>query len=385
MKKIFLITILSVTLASCGNQVAEKTNQNIQNNPVVEKKTNSTKTGGENTVGENKIYPDIKTCGIITCALQSYLEKQEQDQKFNFSKTQYFEERFGTLLDRFKDKDTLLRTPEYQNFVKDFHSEFFAGNSIYNYDEKNFIWYIFLPRMVNQEFVQKRGGDEIDSESIIQSIKEKYYATLDEKKAIAQVYKDDLTEKAKNIDLTKIDKNKLKEDKTYFEQIILAPKTGIYDQIFNEITTPIWPERGQLKDITEFTTGVFFSKILDLGISKQDFFDHIGTSQDNFKKLDEKVKQMDEKYSLKQKVPSDRYLRHDEIVSYIFSNLSDFNKKGDFNKDVLELRHYTLLQYCYPDEKLYSMPERVARFNSVNNFMAENLYKYSKALNNLQF
>jgi len=36
---------------------------------------------------------------------------------------------------------------------------------------------------------------------------------------------------------------------------------------------------------------------------------------------------MDEKYSLKQKVPSDRYLRHDEIVSYIFSNLSDFNKK----------------------------------------------------------
>jgi hypothetical protein len=44
MKKIFLITILSVTLASCGNQVAEKTNQNIQNNPVVEKKTNSTKT-----------------------------------------------------------------------------------------------------------------------------------------------------------------------------------------------------------------------------------------------------------------------------------------------------------------------------------------------------
>lgn len=384
MKTKLWILFLCLILVSCGTNNSKEETKILNTDKKIEN-TNQTKTNSWNKVWDNEIFPDTKSCWIITCALQNYLEKEELDWKFNLEKLQLFKDRFWSLVLRFKQKDILLKTPDYQKFVKDFHTEFFSWNSPYSYDEKNFIWYIFLPRMVDEEFTQKWWADEIDAESIVQSIKEKYYATLDEKEAIIQAYQDDLAQKAKKIDISKIDKKKLKEGKAYFEQIILTPSKWIYDKIFNDITTIIWPERWQLRKMTQFTAQTFFSKIWELWISKEDFYKNIWTSEDNFKKLNDKIEEMDKKYSLKQKIPSDRYIRHDEVVNYIFSNIWDFNKNWDFNKDVLELRHYTLLQYSYPDEKLYSMPERVAKFNSINNFMAEDLYKYSKSLNNIQF
>lgn len=276
-----------------------------------------------------------------------------------------------------------MKAEEFQKFVKDFHTEYFAEKSAHTYDEKNFIWYIFLPRMVDEEFARKVGWDEQDADSIVQSIKEKYYATYDEKEAVIQVYKDKLTKKVKKIDISSVDKKRLQEDAAYFEQMILTPGLGLYDKVFQDITSIIYPERWQLRDLTFFTTDTFFSKIEELWITKEYFYNFIGTSDKNFRKLDSKIEAMDQLYGLSQKIPSDRYLRNDEVVNYIFTNLWEFNTKWNFNKDTLELRHYILLQYSFPDEKLYSMPERVSKFNSVNNFMAEDIYKYSKSVNDV--
>lgn len=379
MKKLFLIGIC-LFLTSCKNQIE------VKNNNIWEKENISTnQKNQEKVVSGNKIYPWIKTCWIITCALQEYLEKQELDWKFNIWKTKYIQNRFSSLIDRFSNKDTLVKTDDFKSFVKDFHKEFFSWDLSYSYDEKNYIWYIFLPKMVNEEYVEKRSLDWQDAESIVQAIKEKYFLDFEQKEAIIQVYKDDLVERIKNIDFGKIDKNKLKIDNAYFEQIILKPQDGLYDQVFQNITSIIWPERWQLRKLTVFTADLFFSKLKELWISKDEFFKNIWTSKDVFKKIETKTKQMNSTYWLSTKIPYDRYIRHDEKITYIFNNLEEFNKKWNFNKDTLELRHLILLQYSFPDEKLYNMPERVAQFDSASNFMTEDLYTYSKSLNNIKY
>lgn len=386
--KIKIIFFLSLILtASCTITGGDNTSSSIEWERV-----STVSSSGAETSQKVQMHPGKEACGVKTCALQEYLENQEQAGKFRLEKTEYYQKRFGALARQYRAKDSLLSSEEFQKFVKDFSVEYFAcrgnvekcsGTSSYTYDEQNFVWYIFLPRMVNEEFVRNLWWDEGDGEAIVQSIKEKYFATFDQKEALVQVYKEKLTDKAKNIDISSIDRKRLKEDKAYFEDIILKPNTGIYDVLAQEIPTSIiWPEKGQLRDITTFTTGLFFQKLLELWIDKTYFFTIIGTSDDVFKKLDAKAEDIDKIYSLRDKMPYDRYLRHDEIVNYVFANIDEFNKKWDFNKDVLELKHYVLLQYSFPDIKMYSMSDRVMQFNSVNNFLAENLYKYSKYMNN---
>lgn len=339
-----------------------------------------------------QVHKSVQACWEKTCALQEYLEEQEQEWKLNLSKTEYFQKRFWILLDRYKEKDVLVKTEEFQKFVNDFNAEYFPcewkvevcnKKSSYTYDEQNFIWYIFLPRMVAIEFQGKRDGSDSDTESITQSIRRKYYATYDEKETMIQIWKDRLTAKAKKIDISSIDTKKLKEDREYFNRIVLASESGIYDQIITNLLSPIpWQEKWELLDTTAFGVNLFFSKMGELWIDKKYFYDFIGTSDENFRKLDAKLMSIDKTYGLSQKMPSDRYLRHDEIANYIFANLWDFNAKWDFNKDVLDAKHYLLLQFSFPNPDLYNMPERASRFNSINNFMGENLLKYSKYMKN---
>ncbi|MCK9272562.1 hypothetical protein M0P65_03375 [Candidatus Gracilibacteria bacterium] len=404
-KKNYFVLIIGLffILNSCSkiepekrvNKTPELNKIENTNSGVINSGSGNETESGVIKIGDNKIFLDSKACGEKTCAFQAYLEKQEFEGKFNLEKTQYFQERFKSLVTRFKQKDILVKAPEFQKFVDDFNSEYFPcewkveicnKKSKYSYDEQNFIWYIFMPKMVAIEYQEKMGGSDSDTEAIIQAIRRKYYATFDEKEAMIEVWKDKVNGIAKKIDLSVIDKKKLQTDKEYFKEIVLTPNTGIYDKIITNLLSPIpWQEQGELLETTNFGINLFLSKMKELGISKKYFYDNIGTSENNFKKLDELLINFDKKYSLTKVMPSDRYLRHDEIANYIFANIGDFNKKGDFNKDVLELKHYLLLQFAYPDPDLYNMPERAAKFNSVNNFFGENLLKYSKYMDKFKF
>lgn len=375
MKKIFIFLFFSIFLFSCWNEntitQTELSSHTIKNDST--KKTDD--------ISNYTILPSADACGIISCELKKYLEDKEATNKLNLEKAQYFQKRFWTMLARYGKKDVLIKTQEYQKFVQDFHQEYFSWKSIYTYDEKNFIWYIFLPRMVSSEFMDKWLNTENgDIESVVQSIKEKYFGTYDEKQMVVQAYKDNLVLKAKNLDISGIDKEKLKTDKKYFEEIILTPWSWIYDKLVWWIVDIIWPEKWQMKEIVLFSEDVFFNKLKELWIEKKYFYEIVWTSEDNFKKANKKLLEIDKKYWLSKKVPSDRYLRHEEILNYVFNNVWDFNKKGDFNGDILEIKHYNLLQYSFPDEALYNMNSRVSKYNVPNNFLIENMFKYSKTL-----
>lgn len=398
MKNNFLYLLATlIILSSCTKIEPEKTinklPENINSWGII---LNSwSDESGIKKIWDKKIFPDKNACWEKTCALQEYLEKLEQEWKINKSKTEYFQERFWVLTTRFKEKDILVKTPEFKKFVEDFYDEYFpcdwkvevcTKKSAYSYDEQNFIWYIFMPQIVAIEFQAKLWADDSDTESIIQAIRRNYYASYDEKEAMEKVWKDKLEEKVKKIDISKIDKKKLKEDKAYFEEIILTPSKGIFDQVFDNILNPIpWEEKWQRLYTRNIVVDLFLSKIKELWINKDYFYKIIWTSEDNFKKLDEKLNEMNKKYWLQETIPYDRFLRHDEIANYFFLNLPNFNKKWDFNKDTVEVRHYTLLQFAYPDEDLYLMPDRAKKFNWTNNFMGENIVKYTKYMDKLKY
>lgn len=365
-KHLIHIVILGFLLWSCSQESTSKTSS-----PEETKKTQE----------DFVVYKDTKACGIITCALREHLESEAEKWSFDLDKTNYFQKRFSAILSRYSKKDVLVKTQEFQKLVDDFYKEYFSQKTQYSYDEKNYVWYIFLPKMVTDEYINKwLSTDNWDIESIVQAIKERYYGTYYEKQVVIEWYKNDLKEKIAKIDLSQIDKEKLKTDDAYFHQVILTPGSGIYDKITSGIVDIIWPEKWQMKEVVVFTTDQFFEVLKTLWMSREDFYKKIGTVQDNFKNSNKKVQEIEKKYWISKVVPSDRYIRHEEIVKYVFNNLAEFNKYWDFNKDILEVKHYNLLQYSYPDESLYNMNLRVAQYNFENNFMVENLFKYSKTL-----
>lgn len=385
MKNIFLIITLSFLIFSCS----WKNNEISINNSTETQSWETTSSKDEKVVYNWAIKLGKETCWEKTCALTEYLEKLEQDWIINIEKTKYFQKRFWVILSKYgNNKEVFLKQPDYQKFVDDFYAEFFPcdrkieichNKGKYTNDEQNFIWYIFLPQMVWVEFENLRWWNPDDSESVIQSIRRKYYATYDEKVAAMKVWEDKTKKAATSFDLSSIDKEKLKTDTDYFHQVILTPQAWLFDTIATNCLTPIpWPEKGQNTDARNYAIWLFFSKLKDLWIPKEDFMNKIWTSEENFKKLETKLKEVDERYGLRNKVPSDRFLTHAEIANFYIENLADYNEFWNFNRDALEVKHLVLLQFVYDIEELYQMDTRVEYFNSDYNFLWENVVKYTK-------
>lgn len=330
-----------------------------------------------------------ETCGEKTCALVTYLQDLENQWKVNMEKADYFQKRFGILLDKYhNDKEVFLKQPDYQKFVDDFYKEYFPcdrkieichNKGKYSFDDQNFFRYLFIPRMVGYEFEVKRWWNADDSESVIQSIRRKYYATYDEKVAALKVWSDKAKKSVNDFDIWSIDKEKLKTDENYFNQVIMTPQSGLFDVAASNCLTPIpWPEKWQNTQARNIAIWLFFEKLEKLGITKDDFMKKIWSSEENFAKLEKKLKEIDEKYNLRNQIPSDRFLTHAEIANFYMGNLDNFNKFWVFNRDALEVKHLVLLQFLYDNDDLYNMDSRVALFNSEYNFLWENVVKYTK-------
>lgn len=376
MKKLFIFILLCILTISCNKNVSEQ---------VTQKKE-------ENKKDLETVLLWEEACWEKTCALQKYLEDLEVEWKLTKEaqeKTKYYQERLWILLDKYKnDKNIILKAPDYQKYVDDFYEEFFPCTYEiklcdkkwkYSIDEQNYFLYLFLPKMVWEEFMVKRWWSSQDSEDLTQSIKRKYYATDSEKEAWMKLREEKLNKSIKKFDLSVIDKEKLKTDKDYFNEIILKQNTWLYDHITWNIPTPIsWPTIEQLHYARNTAIKAFFDKLNELWVTKEYFFKQIWTSEENFDKLNKKLAEMDKTYSLLETVPSDKYMSHAEIVNYYMLRVQEFNKKWDFKKDVLEARHYILLQYAYDNNDLWNMTERTSYYKSKYNFLWENIFKYAK-------
>lgn len=367
MKKIFLLWFLLFFLYSCWKE-------NIDNkiNLIEELDNNIT------------FYPSSENCWIISCDLQKYLEKKLQKWDFKIDKLDYFEKRLSILLMRFKDRDLLLKNKDFKNFVDEFYKEFFYWDNIYSYDEQNFIWYIYLPRMVANTFENNNIIDDNNFlESILNSIKERYFITSYEKEVFVKNFKNNINEIIKNINLKNINKENLKIDENYFNEIFLTPNSWLYDKIMSpvlDLADMLYWDEILLKELKEYSLNQFFIILNNLNIEKKLFFEIMWNSEENISKLEQKINFINNKYQIFSKIPNDRYLRHDEIIKYIIWNIDEFNKNWNFNKDILDIKHFILLQFSYENSQMQTMSWRLNKYNSINNFIIENLFKYSKWL-----
>lgn len=378
MKKILIILFITsfFLLSSC-----------FKNDEIKEIKNNITQ--------ENNNFWTVllweKSCWEKTCNLQEYLQNLKLNWKISkeaVKNMDYYQKRLWFLLDKYKEKNILLKAQDYQKFVDDFYEEFFPCEYVikicdkvwkYFQDEQNYFLYIYLPWMVAEETLEKRWWNGQDYDDLTQSIKRKYYLTDYEKEAWMKLRKEKLIKKVQDFDFNNIDKEKLKIDENYFKEIILMPEIWLYDYIISLIPTPITrPTIEQLQYARNLAINLFFTKLSNLWIQKEYFYEIIWTSQENFEKLNKELNIINNKYSLINKIPLDRYLTHAEIVKFFMLNESEFNQNWNFRKDMLTIRHYILLQYAYENEDLWNMITRSSYYNSKYNFLWENILKYSK-------
>lgn len=367
MKKIFtIILIIALWLYSCSKEKVIENKKITQDNQ------------------QDQTYPTKDSCWIISCWLQKHLEEQYQNWKISIEKIDFFKKRLSWLLMRFSNKDALIKSPDFKTFVDDFYKEFYYWENNYSYDEKNYFRYISLPQIISEAFNENNIEDNWEYlETVMTSIKERYFTSTYEKEALAKDFEDTLKETVNKIDISKIDKEKLKNDKKYFSEIILTPNSWIYDKTMNSVldmADMLYWEEEKLKELKLYSLNLFFWKINELWVSKELFLKEIWNFEENAKKLENKVKQIDKTYSLNLKIPNDRYLRHDEIIKYVVWNIEEFNKKWEFNKDILEIKHLILLQFSYENSEMQTMQWRLKTYNWVNNFLTENMFKYSKWL-----
>lgn len=383
MKKILIVLILISLLSSCSKI---QTEDQIKNN-------------------QKTSYKWIETCWINSCNLKIFLEEEYKKWKLNLPNLDKYRERFKTLLDIYKNKDELIASSDFQKFASDINKDFFwcewdiykcSWTNPYWYNETNYLFYIFIPNMVVDEYIIKRWLKEADAETVIQAIKRKDFVSYEEKEVKIELYKKQLKDLIKTMDLSKIDKNRLWKDLNYFNEIIMHPVTWIHDNIIKEIYSIKidWEEWDQIDRIVSITLNEFYDLMNKLWISKEKIISNIrqtywfksnDINEDLIKRLGIKIKLMNKTYNLDWKIPSDRYFRNDEL--YVFTkenrdlfiqNLSEW-EIDNFNKDSLYIRHFILLLFNLGREQdLYFLTDRLKKENFEEKFILTNVFKYSK-------
>ena len=214
MKKIFtIILIIALWLYSCSKEKVIENKKITQDNK------------------QDQTYPTKDSCWIISCWLQKHLEEQYQNWKISIEKINFFKKRLSWLLMRFSDKDTLIKSPDFKTFVDDFYKEFYYWENNYSYDEKNYFRYISLPQIISEAFNENNIEDNWEYlETVMTSIKERYFTSTYEKEALVKDFEDTLKETVNKIDISKIDKERLKNDKKYFINKKLIEKYAIKNQ-----------------------------------------------------------------------------------------------------------------------------------------------------------
>lgn len=381
MKKVISILLISFILASCTKIQPENTQKkdtwSIQPKEIVNKK-------------------ETFDCGIISCNQKDYLLVLKDWGNLVLPNLEYYQKRFWVLIERYKTYNALVSSQDYQKFVEDINIDFFNCSWDFRYCEKtqkkygenemNYLFYIFLPQMVIEEYEKRWIHDMIMIEDVIQSIKRKDYTIWEIKSSVIDDYSQKLEKKYKNYSFWDIDTQKLKTDNEYFKQIILWNGDGIFYQILNE-TQEVnlnWISEEQMELILEETFNVFFKQIETLWLTKKDFYDKLPKEKIE-SELKEKVNAFVKKYNLTSKLPNDRFLRNDELYLFNKNNISKFEKSTFWNKDFLpevkDIRDTSYLLYVlWEEENLFFFPNLVKKLQFENNFVFLNLFDYAKQI-----
>lgn len=365
--KIFIIFIILFSLYSC-----EKIKPEIKQ---VEKKQSN-----------------MEACWVTSCLFKEDIENKIFTNKDIPNLDKYTKILSNILISK-KDKNELISSIDFQNFANILNKDFFWCDwNIYkcksdhlNEETKNYLFYIWIPRIVLSLNLEEQWWSSPDIEVVIQSIKRKDFKSSYQKDLEIRKYIKNIDELISTIDLSKIDTDKLKTDNLYFYNTILHPKHWIHDNIVKNIYSINidWEEENQLAEIVDYTTKSFFDTINKLGISKELFIRKI-YEINNYNKenniISEIIKELEEVSNKidnsEYNVPINRYFRNDEL--YIFDWINEkLTEKSE--KELLYIRHKVLLLFnLWKEEKLYELTNRLKKYNFENMFILTNFFKYSK-------
>lgn len=345
---------------------------------------------------EHTAFKSAHACGIITCEAQDNLSKLQEEGRLKLPNLEYYRKRFSLIADRYADVNALIESSEFKKFVEDVNIDFFScegdvhlcepKSQKYWYNETNYLYYVFVPSIVIDEYQKKPGKTDMEIEDIIQSIKRKDFIIEGIKDSYVTHYDDKVKERLQKLDISYIDKNRLKSDKEYFKQVIFAPWIWLYDKFIFDASADtdwVWVNEEQVERITEINIAAFYDKMKELWIEK-DYIENITSIDEVISDMKTTTESLNRKFSLDKKIPIDRFYRNDELFIFNDKNRKDFEmqtfwENKDFIQDVMRIRHDTYMLFLLgKNENLFFLPNRLNRMNFENGFIATNIFEYSK-------
>lgn len=367
--KFLIIISLSILLVSCWQIKPE----NVKNEDIQEK---------------------ITTCWIISCEYKEKLLTLKEDWTLNLGNLKFYEDRFKIIYWQNKTYEKLLENREFQKFVEDLNIEFFNCPWDFKYcsekkwkyseDEMNYIFYIFIPDLVVKNIdTEKLGWQNI--ENTIQSIRRKDFINDDTKKSIIKAFWFDLKDKLNSISIQNIDKNKLKNDKEYFNEVFFKYWSWLYYNFTEEsekINSQIkWISEEQFEEIQKITNEAFYEKIKKLWIEKKDFLSMLNENE-IIGKLEKNIDELNKTYSIDKKIPQNRFYRDDEVNIFNEKKLENTKKElfwenKNYIINLVEIKNnINLLYLINEDENLAYLPNILKKLESEDIYSLINIYEY---------
>lgn len=367
--KFLIITSLSILLVSCWQIKPE----NVKNEDIQEK---------------------ITTCWIISCEYKEKLLTLKEDWKLNLGNLKFYEDRFKIIYWQNKTYEKLLENREFQKFAEDLNIEFFNCPWDFKYcsekkwkyseDEMNYIFYIFIPDLVVKNIdAEKLGWQNI--ENTIQSIRRKDFINDDTKNSIIKAFWFDLKDKLNSISIQNIDKNKLKNDKEYFNEVFFKYWSWLYYNFTEEsekINSQIkWISEEQFEEIQKITNEAFYEKIKKLWIEKKDFLSMLNENE-IIGKLEKNIYELNKTYSIDKKIPQNRFYRDDEVNIFNEKKLENTKKElfwenKNYIINLVEIKNnINLLYLINDDENLAYLPNILKKLESEDIYSLINIYEY---------
>lgn len=341
-------------------------------------------------ISELKTFPWKENCWIHSCNLENYLlEKFKFFPEEENNLTRY-QERLNVLINQFKTKDNLIKSEQFQKFVYDLNYEYFwcewniyecKVEKPYDYDKTNYLFYIYIPKLVTSLNLEEKWWTDSQIETVIQTIKREDFKTKVEKeieveKFIEKLnqYKDEIIKNNESID---------------FESFVFDYYEWLLNKILKEVYSIKidWEEDDELETIMAYWEKIFFEILENYNISKNDFINKtqkLYWYNENQNIINSIINDLSNirNYNIDQNItavlPDDRYLRNDELA-----NISELAKKYEIeNENILELRNKVLLLFLlWKEDELYSLPNRLNKYNFEWKYLLTNIFKYSKYLN----
>jgi len=298
-------------------------------------------------------------------------------------------------ISKWKTYTQLIKSKDYKNWVDNLNDLLLKNKKEDNNDNIDYIYYNFIPRIV-QKYLSNYSTLEIDL--VIQSIRRLDFNTLSDKNYYLQVMKDyvdqkyykPILEETKNIDKTKLDK-----DKTYFYKIMLDPQNWIFYRIFknrydwNKTWIGFKPEFMENQFVDYLSQR--FEQILNKFWYNKIWFKSKVFEYYNIKLLKELAWLIRQDYNTINKdfnlnklwIPTDRFFRQDErrwLFKYdglhktLYKQL--WNRLNEFKNKVKQLRlKMYLLSYLWKDINMFNHKVRANFVDPDGAWWLQNIFR----------